>query len=90
MRTSLTEIQQTEAYLLHQTTQGERLLFEARLVIQPELRDNMHLQQETYRLVKQYGRKKIREEIEAVHRKLFSEPQHKSFREKIAALFSAR
>lgn len=90
MRTSLTEIQQIEAYLLHQTTPAERLLFEAKLMLQPGLTEDVQLQQETYRLVKQYGRKKIREEIEAVHRKLFSEPQHKSFREKIARLFSTR
>ena len=90
MRTSLTDIQNIEAYLLQQAAPGDRLLFEAKLMVQPELAKNVQLQQETYQFVKQYGRKKIREEIEAVHQKLFSEPQYKSFREKIASLFSAR
>jgi hypothetical protein len=38
-------------------------------------------------LVQQYGRKKLKAEIESVHQQLFGEPLHQTFRQKIMHLF---
>jgi hypothetical protein len=44
-------------------------------------------QQKTYQIVKLHGRDQLRHEIETVHQKLFTEHQHKTFRQKIMSLF---
>ena len=83
MRTSLNEIREIEEHLLKQHSPEEDLLFQARLILYPSLKEKVLWQQKVYELVRAYGRKKLREEIEEVHQKLFSAPEHKSFREKI-------
>jgi hypothetical protein len=70
--------------------QGDALVFEARLLLDTELREKMQWQQEAYRLVKVYGRDQLKQEIEAVHQKLFTEPEHLSFSQKIRRLFTNR
>lgn len=90
MRTSLRETEQIEAHVLRLSEPGDMLVFEARLLLDPELKDKLLWQQKTYRLVRQYGREQLKGEIEAVHQKLFNDRQHMSFRQKIARLFSKK
>lgn len=90
MRTSLIETQQIEAHLMHLSDPGDALVFEARLLIEPELNDKMQWQKETYQIIRQYGRDQLKQEIEAVHRKLFTEAKHAGFRRKITRLFSKK
>jgi hypothetical protein len=90
MRTSLIETEQIEAHLMQLSNPGDALVFEAKLLLQPELREKLQWQQETYRLIKIYGRDQIKKEIEAVHQQLFTQSQHKSFSQKIRQLFSKR
>lgn len=87
MRTSLIETEQIEAHLLRRSDTGEALVFEAKMLLDPELKEMVLWQQKTYHIVKLYGREQLRHEIEAVHQKLFTEQQHKSFRQKIMSLF---
>ncbi len=87
MKTSLTETKQIEAHLF-QTLGEEALVFEARLILEPGLYEKTVWQQKTYALVQDYGRRKLRAELEAVHQKLFSEVQHETFRQKILRIFS--
>lgn len=87
MRTSLAEIEQIEAHLLHQTSPGDALVFEARLLLDDELADKLHWQQAACHMVKLYGRKQLRQEIEAAHQTLFNTAKHKSFKEKIKQIF---
>jgi hypothetical protein len=90
MRTSLIETRQIEAHLLQLWEPGDALVFEARLLLEPELRGKMQWQKETYNLIRQYGRHQLKQEIEAVHQQLFTEPKHAGFGQKIMRLFSKK
>jgi hypothetical protein len=87
MRTSLNETEQIEAHLLKHSEPGDTLVFEARLLLEPELKDKLLWQQRTYTLVQHYGRQQLKQEIEVVYQKLFTQPEHLSFRQKIRKLF---
>jgi hypothetical protein len=41
-----------------------------------------------YELITQYSRRQLKAEIEAVHQKIFTAPEHRSFRDAIRAIFS--
>lgn len=88
MKTSLIETEQIEAHLLGQSKPGDALVFEARLLLSPELREKTHWQHTAYRMVKAYGRQQLKQEIEAVHQKLFTQAKHLSFSQKIRRLFA--
>jgi xylose isomerase len=88
MRTSLNELKQTEDFLLDTMRPEEAVVFQAKMLIDPALQRNVRMQQKVYSVIRQYGRKKLRAEIEQVHSTLFQQPQHQSFREKIYQLFS--
>jgi len=88
MRTSLNEIREIEEYLLKYSTPESRLVFEARMILQPELLQKATEQKRIYDLLRKYSRKQLKTEIEAVHKNLFTAPEHKSFRNKILSLFT--
>lgn len=90
MTTSWNETQQIEAVLLGTAKPGDALLFEAKLILDNELADKLVWQQKTYAIVKQYSRRQLRAEIEAVHQQLFTKPEHSSFSQKIRQFFSKR
>jgi hypothetical protein len=84
----MNETQHIENYLLRSLLPEDELLFEAKLLLNNDLREKLLWQQNTYELVKQHGRKQIKKEIEAVSLKLFSEKKHLSFRKKILQIFN--
>lgn len=90
MTTSWHETEQIEAGLLGTAGTGATLLFEARLLLDEELADKALWQRRTYKLVHQYGRHQLKQEIEEVHQQLFYTPEHKSFAQKITALFGKK
>jgi len=90
MRTSLRETEQIEAHILRLSEPGDTLVFEARLLLDAELKDKLLWQQKTYSLVRRYGREQLKGEIEAVHQKLFNNEKHTSFRQKIMRFFSKK
>lgn len=87
MRTLLNEVAAIENYLLNKNVPDEQLLFEAKLIIDPQLQEKVTAQRQTYQLVKQYGRKQLKAELEAVYKKLNTEPAHQSFMKKINRIF---
>ncbi len=87
MRTSLIEIQETEKYLLKEMDTPDRLVFEARILSNPLLRINLFFQQKVYSVVELYHRKKLKEEAEIIHRRLFDDPAKKEFQETIFQFF---
>lgn len=87
MRTLLNEAAEIEQYLFKTGPAEDRLLFEARLLIDPALESKMIAQHQVYGLVKHYGRRQLKAELEGVHQKLFTQPQHRSFAQKIRKLF---
>ena len=90
MRTSLNNIAQTEARLLNKQHPGDTLLFDARLLLDTDLQADVSAQKQVYTLVQQYGRRQLKQEIEAVHQQLFTQPEHLSFKQKIARIFLNR
>ena len=87
MKTFLRKTKQVERYLFRQSTSEERLVFEAQLVLDSSLRDDLQWQQRTYDLIRQYGRQQLRDEIKAAERQLFRSYQHRSFQRMIRQLF---
>ena len=87
MKTSLNKLQEIEAFVLRNADAGDALVFEAKMIIEPNLAGEVCLQQEAYAMIRQYGRRKLRAEIETVHQQLFTEAKHHHFRDKIMALF---
>lgn len=83
----MTEIQELENYILKSQEPGQRLLTEARLILNKELSANLLWQKKTYFLVKEYSRKQLKTEIEAVHQKLFTEKKYASFKQNILSIF---
>ncbi len=87
MKTSLGKLQQFEDCILGRTTGDQRMLFEAKLLLDPVLWEDAHWQQKTYRIVRDYGRQRLRSELEQVHQMLFTTPQHRKFRDKVLDFF---
>ncbi|RVU02398.1 hypothetical protein EOD41_00200 [Mucilaginibacter limnophilus] len=87
MRTSLNDIKLADDYLYRQLPAGDALLFEANMLLNPALREDVSYLKTTHRLVKQYSRKKLKAEIATVHQQLFTSPAHKSFAQQILNIF---
>jgi len=87
MKTSLNEIRQTENFLSGKLSGEESFVYEALMLINPLLKLNTHLQKKIYSLVKMYGRKKTKEEIEIIHQNLFNHPDQIRFQQNIHHLF---
>jgi len=86
----LNEIQQIEKHLSRELNGGEELLFQANVILNKELAANVQWQQKTLQLVHVYGREQLKQDIHAVHQKLFTQREHLSFRRKILAIFAGR
>ena len=87
MKTLWNETRQIELHLLGKADTGDTLLFEAQLILDPVLHDKVLWQKKTYAIINNYGRIQLKNEIEAVHQKLFNDTEHLSFRQKIRRLF---
>jgi hypothetical protein len=88
--TSLNETEQIEQHLLGQSDTGNALLFEACAILDPGLRDKVLWQKKAYNIIQSYARRQLKKEIEAVHQKLFTQPEYMSFSQKIRRLFTNR
>ncbi|KAA8486811.1 hypothetical protein BDE36_1057 [Arcticibacter tournemirensis] len=88
MRTSLNEIEYIERHLEGTLNGEEELLFQVNAILNKELAANVQWQQKTLQLVHAYGREQLKQEIHAVHQKLFTQREHLSFRQKILAFFA--
>jgi hypothetical protein len=87
MKTSWNELRLIEDYLSAAAEPADQVLFEARLILQPDLKNSVYWQERTYSLIQQYGRQQLRSEIAKVHETLFTAPEHQSFRQKVLGLF---
>ena len=87
MRTSLNNIKSIEDYLLGHLSDDDALLFEANMILNSDLADDIKLQQNTYAVIRQYSRQKIKAEIKAVQEKLLIAPENQNFLQRIANLF---
>jgi transposase len=87
MRTSLNEIAQTEKYLTGQLNGSGSALFQAKMILNKSLTNNVLLQRSLMDILAIFHRRKIREEVKEVHDTLFSEASH-PFPESVYKLFN--
>jgi hypothetical protein len=87
MKTSLNNTRETEEFLSGTMNADESLQFRFRMLLDPLWRKNVAFQQKTYAIIHAYSRKKMKEEIQAVHDKIFSDPQQALYQERIRELF---
>lgn len=84
----MNETQWIDDYLRGEISAENKLLLEARLLIDSDLKEKMLWQTKTYALVKNHGRQQLKREIEKVQQRLFSETRFESFSKKIQTIFS--
>jgi hypothetical protein len=87
MRTSLNEIKNIELYLHGNISVDDKRAFEARMQHNQPFSINVFLQRKLYRLLPFYKRRRIKEQAEQLHHRLFHHPEHSAFRESIFQLF---
>ncbi len=87
MRTSLNNIKAIDDYISGNMATGDKLLFEANLILNNDLVNDMQYQQKTYTMIRLYGRQKIKDEIAAVQKTFTTAPQHQNLIQRIAKLF---
>jgi len=88
MKTSWSDIQQIERYLLGQLDIEERQTFEAGLRANPVWRLNVQVQQKMMQLLRYYHRRKLKRHAERVRDHLFRDPAKDRFRQEIAQYFN--
>jgi len=88
MRTSLNEIKLIDEHLFNTGSTEDRLLFDAMLILNPSLPEQVMWQKNAHAMVQQYSRRKLKAEIETIHQKLFNEVRHRTFQQKIMSFFS--
>ncbi|ELR70155.1 hypothetical protein C900_03840 [Fulvivirga imtechensis AK7] len=83
----MNEIKVIEDYLFRNMKGEDVTLFEAQLLLNSELAEKVQLQKKVYHLIHQCGRNALKEEIQAIHDKLFIEPRYSTFRKRVLKLF---
>lgn len=88
MKISAPDTQQIDRYLLGQMPAGDKLVFDAKLVLCPELNETAEWQRKVHQLVQLRGRQQLRAQIRAAEQMVFSQLQHSSFRQKVLRWFN--
>jgi len=88
MRTSLNNILETEQYLIGQLAPEDRLAYDARMIVDEDLKEQTRWQLQTYEVVRAYGRMQFRDQLDKIHDRLMAAPQHTVFRNKIRNIFN--
>ena len=84
------ETEQIDRYLFKRLAPNDMLLMEANALINNDLKEKIVYQKQTHALIREFSRKKLRAEIEAVHFAMFSEKKFESFRQKITSIFKTQ
>ncbi|MEM9674624.1 MAG: hypothetical protein ACFB15_28780 [Cyclobacteriaceae bacterium] len=87
MRTSLIETEQIEKFIRQEGDISKRLFIEARMQIDRELAERVTFQQQTYQLIREYGRQQLRAEISRVQKKVFKDSVYQKFQTKVQSYF---
>jgi hypothetical protein len=87
MKISWNDTRRIERYLDNELSKEEKILFEAQLVLDSHFKLHVRLQKQIHSLIKLYGRRKMKAEIGKIHHKLFHNPEHIIFQQRIQKLF---
>jgi anti-sigma-K factor RskA len=83
----MNETRHIERYVLGTLSAEERIVFEAKLLIDDQLAEKAALQQKLHETVLLSGRNRLRKEIASIDRKLFTTPRHSRFQQTIRNIF---
>lgn len=87
MSPSLRNIALLEAYLQKQLPPETAEQVRIRLLKDTKLADQLEQQQQTYRLIRQSGRRQLKRELEHLHSDLFSQHGNRTWQQKIRSFF---
>jgi len=88
MRTSLDELVEIEKYLFKKFSCADKLLFEAKLLLDEDLRKNVLLQEKIYLLLSLFYRKELKKQAGEVFDAMMNNPKKPEFRNKITGIFN--
>ena len=85
MRKSLHEVQEIDKYIFCRMTRTDRLVFQARMILQPGLKEKVRLQQKAHTFLRWCSRKEKKDELTALYHRLMSDT---TFHTTIRSIFS--
>lgn len=89
MRTSLIEIQKIDQFVTNALPPDDGLVFEAKMIVDPVLRQNTLLHRKLLRLIEYLHRKKMKKQMTELSQDLFADPAKRSFRNQINSIFNS-
>jgi hypothetical protein len=87
MKTSWSETAEAERYIFNEMNKEELRAYKTKLTDSPLLRLQLFYQEKVCALVLLFHRKKLKEETELVHQRLFNDPTKVDFQKNIYQLF---
>lgn len=84
MRTSLNELKQIEAFLL---SKKKSPAFEMEMESNPDLREKVLSQKIAYHLIKLFGRKLLKKDLNDLHYHLMHSHEHKRFQREVQKIY---
>jgi len=85
MRRSLHEVQEIDRYINKELNSGQRILFQAKMILSPGLRIMVADQQKVYMVITRFARNEQRKKLENIYNQLMQEP---AFNKEITSIFS--
>ncbi|WP_442588072.1 hypothetical protein ACSBL2_18675 [Pedobacter sp. AW31-3R] len=83
----MNNIKAIDDYLFGRLAPDDALLFQAKVLLNSDLMEDVQYQQETYAMIRKYSRQQIRAEIMAVQDTLTTQPQYQGFMQRMANFF---
>ena len=74
MRKQLHETEDIDNYVFNKMAEPERFLFEAKMIVAPGLRTNLLFQRRAYSMIRWFGRKKRKEQLECLFTSMMQDP----------------
>jgi len=85
MRRSLHEVQEIDRYINKELNSGQRILFQAKMILSPGLRIMVADQQKVYMVITRFARNEQRKKLENIYNQLMQEP---AFNREVTSIFS--
>ena len=85
MRRSLHEVQEIDHYINKELNSGQRILFQAKMILSPGLRIMVADQQKVYMVITRFARNEQRKKLENIYNQLMQEP---AFNKEVTSIFS--
>lgn len=79
------EVQEIDRYIFHRMTRADRVVFQARMILQPQLKEKVRLQRKTHAFLRWCSRKEKKDELAALYTRLMNDT---TFHTTIRSIFS--